>query len=31
MKFRVYDSLPTALLGRVENLHEFLGVLAFDK
>jgi hypothetical protein len=27
----VYDSIPAALLDRVENLDEFLGVLAFDK
>jgi hypothetical protein len=27
----VYDFLPDALLDRVENFNEFLGVLAFDK
>jgi hypothetical protein len=27
----VYDSLPPVLLDRVENLSEFLGVLAFDR
>jgi len=30
-KAGVYDSLPAGLLARVENLDEFLGVLAFDK
>ena len=27
----VYDFIPDALLGKVENLHEFIGMLAFDK
>lgn len=27
----VYDFLPDTLLARVKNIHEFLGVLAFDK
>ncbi len=27
----VYDFLPDALLGKVENLSDFLGILAFDK
>jgi hypothetical protein len=27
----VYDFLPDALLGRIENLGEFAGALAFDK
>jgi hypothetical protein len=30
-KAGVYDALPTSLLDRVENVNEFLGVLAFDK
>src|SRR5918993_349110 len=27
----VYDFIPDALLSKVENLHEFIGMLAFDK
>ena len=30
-RMAVYDFLPDALLAKVENLPEFLGVLAFDK
>ena len=30
-RMAVYDFLPDALLGKVENLPEFAGVLAFDK
>lgn len=30
-RMAVYDFLPDALLGKVENLAEFAGVLAFDK
>jgi hypothetical protein len=30
-KAMVYDFLPDSLLGKVRNLNEFLGVLAFDK
>jgi len=31
LRTAVYDFLPDALLGRVVNLHEFLGVYVFDK
>ena len=27
----VYDFLPDSVLHQIENLHEFLGVLVFDK
>jgi hypothetical protein len=30
-RMAVYDFLPDALLAKIENLSEFLGVLAFDK
>ena len=30
-RIAVYDFIPDALLERVENLHEFAGMLAFDK
>jgi hypothetical protein len=30
-RIAVYDFIPDMLLKRVENLHEFLGMLAFDK
>jgi hypothetical protein len=30
-RMAVYDFLPDALLGKIENLSEFAGVLAFDK